>query len=318
MAETDLILAAKATLVEPVMVDGEVGPMTLNPDGRLRVASKPGYFAAISGALTTSGNTLVADVTDASNVMLHLKNTGSAAMAAGAFVFEGSLDSTDGSDGTWFALQAVRSDSNTIETGRAASSLAAGAGQAYAWELSVNAVRWFRVRCSATLTASSIATWTIIRGTYATEPIPGMQSHAVTVSGTPSVSISGTPSVAISGTPSVTATPAAGSAFSVISTASTNAAVQKASAGNLFEITASNPTATAAYLKLYNKATAPTVGTDVPVLTIPIPANSQIAIPFGALGKRFSAGIALAITAAIAATDTGASVAGVQISGTYL
>lgn len=305
MADTDLILAAKATSVEPVMVDDQVGPMTLNLDGRLRVASKPGYFPPISGALTTSGNTLVANVTDASNLILHIKNTGSAAMAAGAFVFEGSVDSTDGSDGTWFSIQSVRTDSNTIETGRAASSLAAGAAQAYAWELSVNAIRWFRVRCTATLTTNAIATWTIIRGTYATEPIPAIQPHPVTGSGT--FTVSGT----------ATTTPASGTSIVAVSTASTNAISQRAGATNLFEVSATNPTATAAYLKIYNKASAPTVGTDVPVLTIPIPANSFVAFEFGALGKRFTLGVATAITAAIAATDTGASVAGIQLSMTY-
>lgn len=297
MADTDLILAAKTTAEDPVRVDGEVGPLTTNLDGRLRVATKPGYFPPVSGELTTSGNTLAVNVTDASNVMLHIRNTGSAAMAAGVFVFEGSVDSTDGSDGTWFALQAIRSDSNTIETGRAASSLAAGTGQLYAWELSVNAVRWFRIRCTTTVTASSIARWTIIRGTYATEPIPGIQTHAVT------------------GT--VTANSPSGSAISVVTAASTNASNQKSSAGNLFEISAANPTATPAFLKLYNKASAPTVGTDVPILTIPIPANNQISIEFGNIGKRFTTGIAMAVTGAIVATDTTSAVAGIQISGTY-
>lgn len=306
MAETDLILAAKATLVEPVMVDGEVGPMTLNSDGRLRVASKPGYFPPISGALTALGNTLVVNVTDASNLILHVKNTGSAAMAAGAFVFEGSVDSTDGSDGTWFTIQAVRSDSNTVETGRAASSLAAGAAQAYAWELSVNAIRWFRIRCSVALTASSIATWTAIRGTYATEPIPAIQTHPVSGSGT--FTVAGT----------ATTTPASGISVTAVSTASTNALSHKVAGGNLFEISASNPTATPAFLKVYNKASAPTVGTDVPVITIPIPANGIVNLEFGAVGKRFTLGIATAITAAIAATDTAASVAGIQLSATYL
>ena len=55
---------------------------------------------------------------------------------------------------------------------------------------------------------------------------------------------------------------ATGTAISVTTTASTNASVQKSTSGNLFEITASNPTATAAYLKFYNKAldASPRVG----------------------------------------------------------
>lgn len=312
MAETDLILAAQTTLVEPSRVEGQVGPLTTTEDGRLRVASKPGYFPSIFGDLTTSGNTLVANVTDASNLLLHLKNTGSAAMAAGVFAFEGSIDSTDGSDGTWFSVQSVRTDGNTIETGRAASSLAAGAGQAYAWELSVNAIRWFRIRCTTTVTASSIATWTIVRGTYATEPIPAIQAHSVSVSNSPTVSVS-----AVSG--SVTTVPSNNSvSYTIETAASTNAATIKAGLCSLYELTAYNPTATVAFLKLYNKASAPTVGTDVPVMTIPIAANGLVALNFGAIGKRFPLGVASAVTALAPKTDTGVAVAGIQISMTVI
>jgi len=112
-----------------------------------------------------------------------------------------------------------------------------------------------------------------------------------------------------------------GSKISLTTAASTNASNQKASAGNLLELTAYNPTATAAYLKLYNKATAPTVGTDVPVLTVPLPVTAPgtppVALNFGQIGKRFSAGIGIAVTAAAVATDTGVTVAGIQIDGTY-
>lgn len=307
MAETDLILAAQSTAVEPAMVEGQVGPLTMNLDGRLRVSTKPGYFAPITGSLLNAGNTLNVDVKDASNLVLHIKNTGTANMLAGAFAFEGSVDSTDGNDGTWFTVQAVRSDTNTIESGRAASALVAATGQTYAWELSVNGLRWFRVRCTSNITSASIATWTAIRGTYATEPIPAIQSHPVTGSGT--FTVAG----------GVTATPATGSPLVVVSAASTNASVQKASAGSLFEIGAYNPTGSVAFLKLYNKASAPTVGSDVPIITIPIPANGEM-VPreFGAIGKRFLAGIAMAITGAAAATDTTAVGAGIQVSGTYL
>lgn len=309
MAETDLILAAKATNLEPVMVDGEIGPMTLNLDGRLRVASKPGYFAPVTGALTALGNTLVANVTDASNVMLHVKNTGSAAMAAGAFVFEGSVDSTDGSDGTWFALQAVRSDGNTIENGRAASSLAAGAGQGYAWELSVNAVRWFRVRCSTAVTASSIAMWTIIRGTYATEPIPGMQAHPVTGSGT--FTVAG----------SATTTPVVGTPFKALGLAAVTGAIIKASAGQLMELSLFNPTAATIFFKLYDKASAPAVASDSALLlaVIEVPTLVSRNVEFGALGKRAGTGLGYALTAGAGNTDaTAPATAGLVISGTYL
>jgi hypothetical protein len=107
------------------------------------------------------------------------------------------------------------------------------------------------------------------------------------------------------------------SAFSTTGAASTNATSVKTSAGTLFEVTASNVTGATVYLKLYNKASAPTVGTDVPIATIPVAASSFVSQPFGVNGKRFTTGIAWALTGAIAATDTTAVGAGVQIHGTY-
>lgn len=130
------------------------------------------------------------------------------------------------------------------------------------------------------------------------------------------VSIEGVPAVTVSGT--ATVTPTSATNYNAVTTASTNAASVKSSAGNVFEITVSNPTATAIYVKLYNKASAPTVGTDVPILTIPVAAGTTVAMQFGALGKRLGTGIAIAATAAAAATDTAVAVAGVQINASYI
>lgn len=94
--------------------------------------------------------------------------------------------------------------------------------------------------------------------------------------------------------------------YKLISLASTNANVVKASGGNLYSIVAIGLTSTVRFLKFYNKATAPTVGTDIPVMTIPVPANTQgagISIPFS-MGVNFPLGIAIAITAGSANNDT--------------
>jgi len=92
----------------------------------------------------------------------------------------------------------------------------------------------------------------------------------------------------------------------VISAATTNATSVKASAGQVYSIYAHNVNAAARFLKLYNKASAPTVGTDTPVLTLPIPGNAAGAgfvwdVP---PGIAFGTGIALAITAAVTDADT--------------
>lgn len=88
------------------------------------------------------------------------------------------------------------------------------------------------------------------------------------------------------------------------SAATTNATVVKASAGTAYAVSLSNTGASPVYLKLYNKATAPTVGTDIPILTIPVNAGAVETHQFGNLGLRFTTGIGFAITGAAADADT--------------
>lgn len=93
-----------------------------------------------------------------------------------------------------------------------------------------------------------------------------------------------------------------------LSAASTNATSVKASAGQVFWIYCTNTNAAVRYLKLYNKASAPTVGSDTPVATLAIPGNTagagfHLQSP---LGLTFGTGIAFAITTGVADADTGA------------
>lgn len=93
--------------------------------------------------------------------------------------------------------------------------------------------------------------------------------------------------------------------YVLISAASTNATSVKGSAGQVGSIVAFNLNASPAYLKLYNKATAPTVGTDTPVQVYMIPGNTSGAgfvIP-PTPGLDFTTGIAFALTTGIAHTN---------------
>jgi hypothetical protein len=94
----------------------------------------------------------------------------------------------------------------------------------------------------------------------------------------------------------------------LISAASTNATSLVAAPGTVYSIFAVNLNAAVRYLKFYNKATSPTVGTDTPVLTLPIPASATGAgftwNPQG--GLDFSTGIAYAVTTGATDADTGA------------
>lgn len=94
------------------------------------------------------------------------------------------------------------------------------------------------------------------------------------------------------------------------SAATTNATSAKASAGNLFRIIGNNTVASKRYLKIYNKATAPTVGTDTPILTLVIQPSGPFVFDLGANGHYFGTGIAYAITGAAADADTTAISAG--------
>jgi len=90
--------------------------------------------------------------------------------------------------------------------------------------------------------------------------------------------------------------------------ASTNATSAKASAGDLHCISGYNAAATALYLKFYAKASAPTVGTDVPVITLALPPMSAFNINLN--GHYVATGIAYALTTGAADADTGALTAG--------
>lgn len=266
--------------------DGQYMTMNCDDEGRIKVASKPASYAATTGNVTSATSTVFINTERFSNLMIHCTGTFSTVNCT----FEGSLNSTNGTDGNWFTVQAIRSSANTIETTTGNLS----AAPAYAWRLSVNALKYFRVRATAWTSGTQV--WTMIPGAYATEPIPAAQ-----ISGTQPVSVT------------------APIASNVNSAASTNATVVKASAGTLYSVTVSNTGAAARYVKFYNKATAPTVGTDVPVFTIQVASGATLNVPFGTTGHRFATGIGLAITANAADSDTTAvGAAEVKVATAYI
>ena len=101
----------------------------------------------------------------------------------------------------------------------------------------------------------------------------------------------------------------------VMSAASTNATSTKASAGQVYNVNLYN-SGTLAFIKFYNKASSPTVGTDTPVATYAIPASGRcdFSIP---LGLMFTTGIAYAITGGVADSDTTAVTLN-QVTGTFI
>ena len=86
----------------------------------------------------------------------------------------------------------------------------------------------------------------------------------------------------------------------------------KASAGKLFGVTAVNTNAAARVLHIYDKASAPTLNSDTPMVTIPLAASSAAnqGIPLGMPGIAFTTGIAWAYTTDNAAVPVTAATSG--------
>ena len=94
--------------------------------------------------------------------------------------------------------------------------------------------------------------------------------------------------------------------YKLISAATTNATSVSATANTLlFGYYISNTNSSVRYVKFYNKASAPTVGTDTPVLVLAIPGTGAANVSFSD-GINFTTGLAFATTTGAADSDTGA------------
>ena len=89
--------------------------------------------------------------------------------------------------------------------------------------------------------------------------------------------------------------------------ASTNGANIKSSPGTVLRVSGYNAKVSAVYLKMYDKSTAPTVGTDTPRKTRYIPASSAFDFQ---MDDYYGQGVGIALTGAGADSDTTALAAG--------
>lgn len=229
-------------------------------------------LAVLTGQITGNGQTIAFDVLDAVTAVIAATGTyGSVAIA-----FEATIDETN-----WFAIMGVQTDAATFATASGTLS-----STARAWEFGVSGFTKIRVRSTA-YTSGTMAI-TCGRSTLGYDPA-GMNQVAIS-SGNVGVS---------------SKTTGGATAAKLVSAATTNATSLKASAGTLYGGRAFNSGASPAFLKFYNKASAPTVGTDVPVLVIGIPAGQSVDFGIGnSVGINFATGIAYAITGGMADNDT--------------
>lgn len=272
-----------------MVADGDFGYFSLDENQRLKVSTQPATYIDITGNITAvqatigtpvAGGTVEGDVSRASNAMAFCSGTFSTVNCT----FEGSLEASG--DTNWFTIQAIRSNANTVETTTGNLS----AQPTYAWEMSVNGLARMRVRCTAR--TSGTQAWRFKLGTYATEPIPGAQTTA-----TQAVSLTST-----------RITPNAADGHSThshyISVASTNDTLVLTGARAVGLITATNTNAAARFLKVYNKASAPT-SADTPIMTILLPPGQTVVVT-PSNSARMSLGLGFRLTTGIAVADTGA------------
>ncbi len=143
----------------------------------------PSAVVAVSGPVTaavpTNGVTTGSITTNTGQVALAVGTAGKLAVGAvltgvtaATLNFEASLDSTTGTDGTWFPVSALRT-TGVVES--AATSLSAT--PAYAWEVAVSGFAWFRVRASAGTFGT--AALTILAASRPTEPLVAVYGGAV-------------------------------------------------------------------------------------------------------------------------------------------
>lgn len=138
------------------------------------------------------------------------------------------------------------------------------------------------------------------------------RSIPIIVANTPNVTVAaGSASIGLVGLQAPVTTANGILKHKLIAAATTNATVltglRKLMSGHV-----KNVAATTKFLKLYDKATAPTVGTDAPIWTIPIAAGETLYIAdlVGVYGLTFVLGLAYALTGAVADSDTTALAAG--------
>lgn len=101
-----------------------------------------------------------------------------------------------------------------------------------------------------------------------------------------------------------------------LSAANNNSTLVKGAATAVYQVIAVNTTATLYYLKLYDKVTAPTCGTDTPVATYPLPASATgaaLVIP-RSVGLGFNSGFGFCLVGGLADNDNTNAATGIAIN----
>jgi len=177
------------------------------------------------------------------------------------------------------------------------------------------AARFLRFRLTSATTGGT-TTLSVMGYEWPVGPVNGVTVTGSVTIGTNAALVAGTAAVGDVGLQVRANATGAMTVAKILAAATTNATSVKASAGRVFGWQLTNTTAAAKYVRLYNLATAPTVGTSTPVYNIVLPANATVNATFP-MGIGHSTGIAYAITNAIADLDATAVAANDVLGAIY-
>ena len=301
-----LVLGIRWDSDTPTAGDGDYTALKLDEAGRLKVAAQPASVSPVTGNIAANGGIVAIECKRFSNLSVSMST---ASLAGHNVSFECSNNSTNGTDGTWYGVQAVRSNANTVET----TSGVLAATPAYMWHVNVGDYAWFRVR--ATAHTSGTASYILRPGAFATEPIPGAQvTGTQPVSFTQPALVAGTAAVGDVGMQYRANATGAASSASILSPATPAGASIKGSAGRLLGLQLQNSSSGVRSVKLFN-ATSVTMGTTSALFEVDIPAGGRVDFNLPG-GVAFSTGIMWAVTAAKGLTDnTATGLAANDVSG---
>lgn len=278
------------------MQEGSWGPLLLNQNGELKVSCSGCSGGGGGGAVTQSG-TWTVGVNNFPAVQAVTGTFWQTTQPISGAVSVSNLPSTQAVSGTFWQTTQPISGAVSVSNFPATQP--------------VSGTFWQATQpISGSVSVSNFPSTQAVSGTFwqATQPISG----TIAVSNFPGTqAVSGTfwpATQPVSGTVTANQTPTTAGGLLISSrilTATTNATVVKASAGQVYNITTFNNSAVLAYLKLYDKATAPVCGTDVPTyrIMIPLTATGPLQIPFEN-GLSFSSGIGYCVVTTI--PDNGA------------
>lgn len=302
-----ILIGGQFNTTPTTLTSGNSSPLQLDSAGNLKVSTPANVIAGPTWNNATALNTTV---TIPNNPSILGQVTVGTTITAGALTFEESYDNGT----TWLAVPSGRLI-NPSTGAQIANPYTLVASTNLQFQIVSTGTTQMRVRLSTAITGTGSAAFLFTSSPLINE-VQVFQNNAANLK----VDLSGTAAnataIKVDGSavtqPVLNVLTAANNNLTysrVNAAASTNATSLKASAGNIAAIDVFNVAAYMVFLKLYNKASAPTVGTDTPVWTIPLPANGAFSGDFTA-GEYFSTGIAYAITKLQADADTTAVAAG--------